>query len=53
MARRPSSLARIAVSISGSAANVGARILASARRGVFAADIPEVDIGQGMVTAPE
>lgn len=39
--------------VSGSAASVGARILASARRTVFAADVPEVDIGQGMVTAPE
>lgn len=38
--------------ISGSAASVGARVLASARRNVFAADVPEVDIGQGMVTAP-
>ncbi|MBP0580063.1 S8 family serine peptidase [Labrys sp. LIt4] len=39
--------------INGSAASVGARILASARRNVFAPDVPEVDIGQGMVTAPE
>ncbi|MGO4337299.1 S8 family serine peptidase [Labrys sp. KB_33_2] len=38
--------------ISASAASVGARILASARRNVFPADVPEVDIGQGMVTAP-
>ncbi|QEN87524.1 S8 family serine peptidase [Labrys sp. KNU-23] len=38
--------------ISASAASVGARILASARRNVFAADVLEVDIGQGMVTAP-
>lgn len=34
------------------AVSVGARLFATARRDVFADNVPEVDIGQGMIAAP-